>query len=312
MKPVPDHPGRDPELSAAWREHSTEMPSAATDAAVLAAAHRAVGSAPRDAGKPVAEATSPQRWWMPLAAAATIGAVALGILQTMQQESPVSAPTVSDMPARSTERTISLPSTPADQLAAIERKDAPRAEAESAAPQRSTMPAPQVASESAAPAMAPAKPAAKVVAPHASDNVAPSPASIAAAPQPFPAEKKSESTESADIKDRARAAPTPAATAAVAQTSEPARADVHRQNETAVSVPAASGAVTMAKTLARADAPSAPAADIDAWIVRIRKLHDDGKLADAAKELIAFRAAVPDADGRLPPELRAWAATVKP
>jgi hypothetical protein len=295
MKPVPDHPERDPELSATWREHSTEMPSAAMDAAVLAAAHRAVGSAPRAAGKPVAEATSPQRWWMPLAAAATIGAVALGILQTMQQESPVTAPTVGDMPARSIERTTSLPSTPADQLAATERKDAPRA-----------------AAESAAPAMAPAKPAAKVVAPHASDNVAPSPASIAAAPQPFLAEKKSESTESADIKDRARAAPTPAAAAAVAQTSEPARAEVRRQNETAVSVPAASGAVTMAKTIARADAPSAPAADIDAWIVRIRKLHDDGKLADAAKELIAFRAAVPDADGRLPPELRTWAATVKP
>jgi hypothetical protein len=299
MKPVPDHPGRDPELSAAWREHSTEMPSAAADAAVLAAAHRAVGSAPRDAGKPVAEATSPQRWWMPLAAAATIGAVALGILQTMQQESPVSAPTVSDMPARSTERTISSPPAPADQLAATERKDAPRAAAESAAP-------------AMAPAITPMRPAAKVVAPHASDNVAPSPASIAAAPQPFPAEKKSESAESADIKDRARAAPTPAAAAAVAQTSEPARAELRRQNETAASAPAASGAVTMAKTLARADASSAPAADIDAWIARIRKLHNDGKLADAAKELIAFRAAVPDADGRLPPELRAWAATVKP
>ena len=52
--------------------------------------------------------------------------------------------------------------------------------------------------------------------------------------------------------------------------------------------------------------------DVDAWIVRIRKLHDDGKLADAVKELIAMRVAVPDADRRLPPELRAWAATVKP
>ena len=47
-------------------------------------------------------------------------------------------------------------------------------------------------------------------------------------------------------------------------------------------------------------------------IVRIRKLHDEGKLADAAKELLALRQAIPDADGRLPPELRAWAATVKP
>jgi len=52
--------------------------------------------------------------------------------------------------------------------------------------------------------------------------------------------------------------------------------------------------------------------DVDAWIVRIRKLHDDGKLADAAKELVALRAAIPDVDRRLPPELRTWAATVKP
>jgi len=299
MTPVPDHPERDPELSAAWREHAAEMPSAAMDATILAAAHRAVGSAPRAAGKPAAEATSPQRWWMPLAAAATIGAVALGILQTMQQESPVTAPTESDMPARSTERTTALPSVPRDELTATQRKDAPRAAAESAAP-------------AMAPAMTPMRPAAKVVAPHPSDTVAPSPVSIAAAPQPFPADKKSEAAESADIKDRARAAPTPAATPLAAQTSEPARADLRRQNATAASAPAASGAVTMAKTMTSADASSAPVADVDAWIIRIRKLHDDGKLADAAKELLAFRAAIPDADGHLPPELRAWAATVKP
>jgi hypothetical protein len=199
------------------------------------------------------------------------------------------------MPARSTARTTALPSAPADKLVPTERKDLPRTVAEMAAP-----------------AMAPAKPAAKVVAPHASDNVAPSPVSIATAPQPFPAEKKSEAAESAEIKDRARAAPTPAAAPAIAQTSEPARADLRRQSEIAASAPAASGAVMTAKTMTRGDAHAAPEADVDAWIIRIRKLHDDGKLADAAKELLAFRAAIPDADGRLPPELRAWAATVKP
>ncbi len=56
---------------------------------------------------------------------------------------------------------------------------------------------------------------------------------------------------------------------------------------------------------------SGKAVDVDAWIARIRKLHDDGKLADAAKELNMLRAAIPDTDSRLPPELRAWAATVK-
>ena len=89
----------------------------------------------------------------------------------------------------------------------------------------------------------------------------------------------------------------------------------------------ASGAGLMAKKAASAEMDSAARdsatrdsatreaakpIDVDAWIVRIRKLHDDGKLADAAKELVAMRAAVPDADRRLPAELRAWAATVKP
>jgi hypothetical protein len=70
--------------------------------------------------------------------------------------------------------------------------------------------------------------------------------------------------------------------------------------------------MALGKTAARMDAPTVSAADVDAWIVRIRKLHDEGKLADAAKELVALRAAAPDADSHLPRELRAWAATVKP
>jgi hypothetical protein len=102
--------------------------------------------------------------------------------------------------------------------------------------------------------------------------------------------------------------------------------DKRQRNEVAQSAPTASGAVLAKKAAsAEPDAAMRDAAtrdsatregakpiDVDAWVVRIRKLHDDGKLADAAKELVALRAAVPDADRRLPPELRAWAATVKP
>jgi hypothetical protein len=98
--------------------------------------------------------------------------------------------------------------------------------------------------------------------------------------------------------------------------------DKRQRNEVAQSAPMASGAGLMAKKAASAEPDSAARdssmreaatpIDVDAWIVRIRKLHDDGKLADAAKELVAMRAAVPDADRRLPLELRAWAATVKP
>jgi hypothetical protein len=292
MTHEPDIPERDPALDAAWREHSTELPSAALDAAILAAAHRAVGSAPKDASKVAAEATSPQRWWMPLAAAATIGAVALGILQTMPQQDSVTTPAVSDAPApvRAPERASVAPS---------------------------------------APPPAPAKPAAKVIPPaatSATDHVAQMQSQLAAAseaqraaapaPQPFPAEKKAVSAES-DVKDRARMAPKLAAApepapAAAAPTAESARADVRERNEAQPSAPSAAGAVTLGKTAVRMDAAAAPAVDVDAWIARVRKLHDEGKLAEAAKELVAMRAAVPDADARLPRELRAWAATVKP
>src|SRR5262249_46031872 len=84
---------RDPVLEKAWRAHSLEAPPPGLDRAILAAAHRAVGSAPQDALQAAAEARRPQRWWMPLAAAATIGVIAIGILQTAPQEP---SPMVSD------------------------------------------------------------------------------------------------------------------------------------------------------------------------------------------------------------------------
>ncbi len=70
---------RDDRIDAAWRAVSDETPPPALDAAILAAARRAVAAGPQRA--PVREATRPERWWWPLAAAASIGAVALGILQ---------------------------------------------------------------------------------------------------------------------------------------------------------------------------------------------------------------------------------------
>ena len=52
--------------------------------------------------------------------------------------------------------------------------------------------------------------------------------------------------------------------------------------------------------------------DADARLARIRELYGEGKLTEAAKELVALRAALPDADRRLPPELQKWPATVEP
>ncbi|MEO8508882.1 MAG: hypothetical protein ABI593_14740, partial [Betaproteobacteria bacterium] len=87
----PELPERDPALERAWHAQAQEAPPPALDRAILAAAHRAVGSRPQDAAAP-AEATRPQRWWMPLAAAATIGAVVIGIMQTTPQDQMGLAP----------------------------------------------------------------------------------------------------------------------------------------------------------------------------------------------------------------------------
>ena len=354
-----DHTERDPALDAAWREHSTEMPPARLDAAILAAAHRAAGSGPQpvtaqETGKRPAEsgattraATGPQRWWMPLAAAATIGAIALGILQTMPQHESVIAPPASDMPARAVERTAAVPEASRDAMPLKEKSDAARAETDAAR-------TPAAAAPSATSLAGARKQSAKTTAPQATDRIAPSSASLAAAPQPpsasiatapppssapvaavpqpFPAEKKAESAQSAesvDMKNLARAAPAtePAVAPPVAQFSDAARKDERQRTEPLQSPPAAAGSMALGKTAANSAVPAraiglektaansavpARAIDVDASVVRIRKLHDEGRLADAAKELLALRQAIPDADGRLPPELRAWAATVKP
>ena len=85
---------------------SSEEPSPALDDAIRAAARREAGAGPRPADAPVTHvplALRPERWWWPLAAAATIGAVAIGLLQLATPDH-VGAPggdsaVVSDMPA---------------------------------------------------------------------------------------------------------------------------------------------------------------------------------------------------------------------
>ncbi len=50
--------------------------------------------------------------------------------------------------------------------------------------------------------------------------------------------------------------------------------------------------------------------DPDDWVERIVTLHEAGDLPAAATELRAFRSAYPDADARLPADLRQWASTI--
>jgi hypothetical protein len=68
----------DPELDATWRTASREQPPAALDDAIRAAARREVGAKPGGFG-------AAPRWW-PLAAAATVAAIAVGIVQMTPPE----------------------------------------------------------------------------------------------------------------------------------------------------------------------------------------------------------------------------------
>ena len=246
----------DPKLGALLREHSTDAPSSDIDAAILAAAHRAVQSAPQSAVNRAAEATRPWRWWMPLAAAATIGAIAIGVLQVTPKESDSTATVVSDTPPaiRSKPQQVQ-PTAPAASVGK-DNGEAPRASREA--------PRAKVRVDRPAPSPAPAQ---KME------------AERAASAEPFPSRER-------DAVEQANAAGAMARSEA----------------------PRATAPALAKQSVAAADAQ---ATSPEQWIARIRALLADGKTQYAEQELIAFRAAYPDADARLPAELRAWAAAVK-
>jgi hypothetical protein len=250
----PERDPFDPTLDALLRADSAETPSPDVDAAILAAAHHAVQSGPRDAAK-AAEATSPWRWWMPLAAAATIGAITIGVLQLMPKEPESTATVVSDTPSPGT-----------------------RAAPEAAAPAPPAVPMTQDRDErQRVPSEAPAR--AKLRA----DRPAPAPL------------RKNE-----------------------ANPTNPPPENFPQQPRDAAEQGSAAGAL-MRPEASRAAAPAVAkqrAADPQVMspeqrITRIRALLSEGRNEDAARELIALRAAYPDADARLPAELQAWAATIK-
>jgi hypothetical protein len=97
-----DDPQRDPRFDAAWRSASSEEPPPALDAAILAAAHREAGAKPRSLSAQAA-IQARRRWW-PLAAAATVAVIAIGVVQRAGHDELVAPPggssVVSDMPAQ--------------------------------------------------------------------------------------------------------------------------------------------------------------------------------------------------------------------
>ena len=94
MTTPPENPEQDSQIAAAWRETSDEVPSLPLDTLVLAAARREIG------GHSLPRAT--RRWRIPLAAAASLCVVALGVVLT-RPEQPVIAPMSVNAPPPLTE-----------------------------------------------------------------------------------------------------------------------------------------------------------------------------------------------------------------
>jgi hypothetical protein len=348
---------RDPELEKLYREHSREEPSSALDAKILAAAHRAVDSGPRKAG---AEATRPQRWWMPLAAAAAIGVIAIGVVQQMPHETAIDptwdTPHPSSLPPQGKRDPVTAPApaTPGPASPPAPATQAPPAPAPApitqgvspppARPPAATMEQRKPAADDAARARkqkeapaAPPPPPAPAAAPAMPQSAPASPpreSKLAAEPVPFPAapapaEKKAEST-SADAAKRDAPAEhpmavlrkdsasgdgrrAPAAGAAMAprpspaaRASEPSSASSRALERELVprARPPSDAAGNVAQSQRFEQEMQTLARDPDAWIARIRKLRDEGNTAQALRELREFRALVPDAERKLPEDLK--------
>ena len=247
---------RDARVDASWRAASREEPPAALDDAIRAAARREIGARPRAAETRtnVPESLRPERWWWPLAAAATIGAIAIGILQIGEPDhagSPaVDKMTVSDTPAlpeaKKKQDAVAPPDveTPRQQTTA---KPAAAVAAPTAAPQSKTReraasaPPPAPASAPAPKALrkdaavpfprdeGAASGAASLPAAAESQVAANAATTVPEAAQPFPADTGKRESEEAAIRDAAPAAgavaPSPAPPAAPADASKPGFAE---------------------------------------------------------------------------------------
>jgi len=324
----------DPRVDRAWRETSREEPPASVDAALIAAAHRDAGAGPRPVG--AREAKAARRQWWPLAAAATVAAIAVGVLQLVPREE-LGAPApekavVSDMP-----ESVAKVASPSAVLAPL--ADETRQSGGSAAPVRKEISREDASRRPAAAASAPEPrrqaPVPARVSPPVPEPFPGTPKLAADAPKPSAAplaepmspQEAPRSPAAAGNMSMGRVTP-PRDAAASPETVAPPMAPASRTEAPVSRTEASASRMSDRASAAPAPAP-APLAKMAAgreadtgssdarikdraplpiadWIALIRRLRDEGKPAEAAKELAAFRAAHLDHEKLLPPDLRDW------
>ncbi|MFI4925294.1 MAG: hypothetical protein ACHQJ7_09150 [Vicinamibacteria bacterium] len=331
---------RDDRVVRAWREHVRDEPPAALDDAIRAAARRAAGAKPQ-VRPVVAEARKPWRWWMPLAAAATIGAIAIGVLQNMPHDAGEPM-VVSDMAnaRRDAPQTPASPPVPAAsapapapmQEAVPQKKIVPPASAPEA---RDRTPLPMPRMQAAKPDTA----AKRSDAPsEAKETFVPPPPADARQLEAGSDKRKQEQVGTLEKRAQATdelarrnerdagsnfvASPPPASAPlpALAGSAAPAR-EAKDAAEATAPVPesraklrasAPSGQATQAAAGGRAAAePQAMAVTPpDVFVAEIRRRLVAGDRDGAVRELQRFRRTHADADARLPDDLRTFAASV--
>jgi hypothetical protein len=290
-------PPRDSRVAAAWRAASSEEPPSALDAAILAAARREIGAGSRPTTRPEAWRVA-SRWW-PLAAAATVGAIAAGLLQLVPPEELRAPATdnavVTDIPAPAAKP---APGMAGPMLSGEARTDVPTAALGHERTARSAE-APRRAPPSAP------RPAPTEVRPPAGD--------VAPLPQPFPADApKREAPFPADAPKRERAVPATTSIATAPLPPAPSAPDLAARGASRNEAPPPPALAKMAAAPATREATAdARAKDrgplpIPEWIALIRTLRADGRIDDATRELAAFRAAHADHEQLLPADLRDW------
>jgi hypothetical protein len=276
---------RDDRVSAAYRALPGEGPPAALDAAIQAAARRAVGSRPARS----------RRWQVPLSIAAVL-ALAIGVSLQVEREKPV---VVDGTPVSPGSAEYPVPQ------AAPEKQDRAHAPAPAARAPAVPAEAPSVREAPRAPAkeMAPV-PEAKRAAPQPpapAAEPAPSPAAFAPAPAVAPANVSAPATIAAPAPvapptaaPAARIAPTmiaPASPAPPAAAGAGASADALRA--------APQGAARAKSELSREETAQekvmAKALETpERRLERIAQLRDRGLHDEADRELAEFRRAFPD------------------
>ena len=107
-------PNRDAALDRVWQQASDEQPSPRLDAAIIAAARRAIEDhhEPENVARANPQSRSWLTRWQPLAAAAAVAGLAFVLVQSLPRERGVAPSTRSDEPAQVPATTQEMPRSP--------------------------------------------------------------------------------------------------------------------------------------------------------------------------------------------------------